>query len=69
LLVGSSSLPSGLDAKVFSVIPRADGTFRLKAGKWPLYRFAGDTAAGEVNGQGSGGAWFAIAPDGALTKN
>jgi predicted lipoprotein with Yx(FWY)xxD motif len=69
LLVGSSSLPSGLDANVFSVITRTDGTFQLKAGKWPLYRFAGDSAAGEISGQGSGGVWFAAAPDGSLIKN
>jgi predicted lipoprotein with Yx(FWY)xxD motif len=30
----------------------------------PLYYFAGDTAAGEIKGQGLGGVWFVVAPDG-----
>ncbi|HVE19094.1 MAG TPA: hypothetical protein VNB52_08415, partial [Ilumatobacteraceae bacterium] len=42
----------------FSIVDRSDGTKQLKAGKWPLYYFSGDTAAGEANGQGSGGVWF-----------
>jgi len=40
----------------------------LKAGKWPLYYFSGDAAAGEANGQRSGGVWFAVAPDATLIK-
>ena len=39
---------------------------QLKAGKWPLYLFAGDAGPGETNGQGSGDVWFASAPDGSL---
>lgn len=66
MIVPSADLPAGLDTNVFSVVERADGTFQLRAGVWPLYRFAGDGAAGDVNGQGSGDAWFAAAPDGSL---
>jgi len=40
----------------------------LKAGKWPLYHFSGDTAAGDTNGQGSGGIWFVVKADGTLVK-
>lgn len=29
-----------------------------------MYRYAKDTAPGQVNGQGVGGTWFAAAPDG-----
>jgi predicted lipoprotein with Yx(FWY)xxD motif len=64
----SDELPAGLDAKVFSVVEGADETYQLKAGKWPLYTFAGDKAAGDTNGQGSGGVWFVVAPDGSLIK-
>jgi predicted lipoprotein with Yx(FWY)xxD motif len=67
-LVGSASVPAGLDAAIFTVIPRSGGRFQLKAGRWPLYRFAGDSAPGDTNGQGSGGTWFAAAPDGSLIK-
>ena len=40
----------------------------MKAGTWPLYRFAGDAAPGDVNGQGSGEVWFVAAPDGSLIQ-
>jgi predicted lipoprotein with Yx(FWY)xxD motif len=66
LTVDGPDLPAGLDADVFSVVERSDGTFQLKAGEWPLYRFAGDAGPGDTNGQGSGGVWFAAAPDGSL---
>lgn len=66
--VESAELPAGLDPGVFSVVDRSDGTFQLAAGTWPLYRFAGDEAAGDTNGQGSGGVWFVVTPDGQLQQ-
>ena len=68
LVVSGDQLPAGLDPHVFSVVARPDGTHQLKAGKWPLYRFAGDSAAGDVNGQGSANSWFVVKPDGTLNK-
>ncbi len=66
IVVESDQLPDGLDAAVFSTVERPDGRFQLKAGDWPLYRFASDIVAGDVFGQGSGGVWFVVAPDGTL---
>jgi predicted lipoprotein with Yx(FWY)xxD motif len=66
--VDGGALPDGLDPAVFSVVERADGTFQLKAGDWPLYRFAGDAAPGDTNGQAAGGVWFVVAPDGTLIQ-
>jgi predicted lipoprotein with Yx(FWY)xxD motif len=68
ITVDSAELPAGLDANLFSVVDRADGSHQLKAGKWPLYRFSGDSAPGDVNGQGSGGSWFVLDPAGKLIK-
>ena len=68
-LVDSADLPAGLDDAVFSVVERPDGTFQLKAGAWPLYRFAGDSAPGDINGQGSGDVWFLATPDGGLVRD
>lgn len=68
LLVDSAELPEGLDAQVFSVVPRSDGTFQLSANGQPLYRFAGDAAPGDTNGQGSGGVWFAVSPTGEMIQ-
>jgi predicted lipoprotein with Yx(FWY)xxD motif len=50
----------------FSIVDRPDGTVQLKAGKWPLYYFSGDTAGGETNGQGSSGNWFVVGADAKL---
>jgi predicted lipoprotein with Yx(FWY)xxD motif len=58
----------GLDATLFSVVDGPDGGRQLKAGTWPLYRFSGDAAPGDVNGQGSGGTWFVVGADGKLIK-
>jgi predicted lipoprotein with Yx(FWY)xxD motif len=66
LTVDGDELPAGLDPNPYRVVERSDGSFQLKAGEWPLYRFAGDAAPGDTNGQGSGGVWFAVAPDGSL---
>jgi predicted lipoprotein with Yx(FWY)xxD motif len=62
-------LPGDLDPELFSVVEREDGELQLVAGKWPLYRFAGDASRGDVNGQGSGGVWFAADPTGGLIKD
>lgn len=56
----------GLDSGIFNAVTRDDGQLQLVAGKWPLYSFAGDTTATDLNGQGSGGVWFAVGTDGAL---
>jgi len=65
---GSPTTGPGLDAAVFSTVARSDGSSQLKAGKWPVYLFSGDSKPGDVNGQGSGGVWFAVAPDGSLYR-
>ncbi|MEE8600525.1 hypothetical protein [Euzebya tangerina] len=67
--VESAEVPEGLDAEVFSVVERTDGTFQLVAGEWPLYTFTGDLEPGDTNGQGSGDVWFAAAPDGSLIQD
>lgn len=66
ILLPSADLPDGLDASLFSVTDAADGGSQLVANGWPLYLFAGDAAPGDITGQGSGGNWFLIAPDGSL---
>ena len=51
--------PSGASASDGSTSPAV-------AGKWPLYSYTGDTAPGDVIGQGSGEVWYVVAPDGTL---
>jgi predicted lipoprotein with Yx(FWY)xxD motif len=52
-----------LDPALFSVV---EG--QLKIGDWPLYTFAGDSAPGDVNGQGVGDVWLAVGPDGQVIE-
>jgi predicted lipoprotein with Yx(FWY)xxD motif len=68
VVTGDIAVGPGLDKGQFSTVARADGSKQLKLGKWPLYYFSGDTAAGETNGQGSGGSWFVIGKDAKLIK-
>jgi predicted lipoprotein with Yx(FWY)xxD motif len=69
LIVDGPDLPAGLDAAVFSVTERTDGTHQLVAGDWPLYTYFEDVAPGDVFGQGSGGAWYVVDPTGELIES
>ncbi len=44
----------------------ADGATQVTYNGHPLYYFAGDSAAGDANGQGLNGVWFVAAPDGSM---
>jgi predicted lipoprotein with Yx(FWY)xxD motif len=66
-IAGETTVDAAVTA-ASKAITRADGSSQLALGKWPVYTFAGDTGPGDVNGQGSGGVWFAVAPDGTLIK-
>lgn len=43
---------------------REDGDTQVTADGWPLYLYSDDEAAGDANGQGVGGTWWVLAPDG-----
>ncbi|MEV5549802.1 SCO0930 family lipoprotein [Streptomyces sp. NPDC052309] len=58
----------GIDKALLGEVTRADGTKQLTIGGWPAYRYAKDTAAGDVKGQGVNGKWYALAPDGKKAK-
>lgn len=61
--------PAG--AGTFGTVDRPDGTTQLTFHGMPLYTFAGDTTAGQANGQGlyQDGLWFAVGPHGAITTS
>jgi predicted lipoprotein with Yx(FWY)xxD motif len=69
LIEGDPVVGDGLDPALFTLVDGAEGGKQLKAGKWPLYRFSGDSGPGDVNGQGSGGVWFVVGADGKLIKD
>ena len=60
---GTAAGGSGVTGTL-STFARADGTSQVAHNGMPLYYFAGDTKAGDTNGQGSGGVWFVATPAG-----
>ncbi|MEO5874937.1 MAG: hypothetical protein ABIS86_12330 [Streptosporangiaceae bacterium] len=54
----------GVSKALVGKVTRTDGSEQLTLGGWPLYRYAKDAEAGDTNGQGVGGTWFAAAPTG-----
>ena len=45
-------------------IETADGEMQVTLNGWPLYYFAGDSAAGDVKGQGVKDVWWGLSPAG-----
>ena len=50
----------GVKQKLIGTVKRKDGRLQVTYNGWPLYRFTGDSAAGDTNGQGQGGVWSVI---------
>ena len=62
LTVGAPVAGDGVNASLFGTITRDDGTVQVAYNGAPLHYFAGDTSAGDTNGQGVGDAWFVAEP-------
>lgn len=58
----------GLNDKLIGFSKRKDGKAQITYGGWPLYTYAKDVKAGEINGQGVGGNWFLLSPKGEIIK-
>ncbi len=58
--------PTGDDAVTaeLGTIDAADGSTQLTVNGFPAYYFAGDSEAGDTNGQGVGGVWWVFGADG-----
>lgn len=56
----------GITKKGYVTFDRPDGIKQQTIDCWPLYTFAGDEAPGDTNGQGVGGTWYAVSPEGKL---
>ena len=67
--VAQVSVGAGLDASKLSVVDRTDGGKQVKYGEYPLYYFAKDAAAGDVNGQGAADKWYVVGADGEPIKS
>jgi predicted lipoprotein with Yx(FWY)xxD motif len=63
LVSGTATAGSGVSASMLGTITRSDGTQQVTYASHPLYFYAGDSAAGQTNGQGInsfGGIWAVV---------
>jgi predicted lipoprotein with Yx(FWY)xxD motif len=60
---GDAPVVDGVTGEV-GTITGVDGATQVTLNGWPLYTFAGDSAAGDVNGQGVNDVWWVLSPDG-----
>jgi predicted lipoprotein with Yx(FWY)xxD motif len=67
-LTGPATAGTGAQAALLSTAMQTNGSAQVTYGGKPLYYFAGDAKAGDTNGQGVGGVWFAVTADGQLVK-
>ncbi|MFJ1703738.1 SCO0930 family lipoprotein [Kitasatospora sp. NPDC088346] len=68
VLMDGTTAGTGVDSAKLGEVTRADGSRQLTVGGWPAYRYSMDTAPGDTKGQGVGGTWNALAPDGSKAK-
>ncbi|MGI5506373.1 COG4315 family predicted lipoprotein [Lentzea sp. CA-135723] len=54
----------GVDKALVGTMKREDGTLQVTLAGRPLYRYVDDEQAGDLNGNGVDGQWFAVAPSG-----
>ena len=62
-VTGAPSKGDGVTAGL-NTFAREGGARQVTAGGWPLYYYAPDGNPGDVKGQGVGGVWWVLAPDG-----
>ena len=71
LTVAKSAKPvagTGVSASKLGTITRSDGTLQVTYNGYPLYFYAGDKKAGQVNGQGAEKKWYVLAPSGTTVR-
>ena len=54
----------GVEASKLGTTSRPDGGTQVTYNGHPLYHFSGDSAPGQTKGQGVGGNWFVVSPQG-----
>ncbi|OIK07701.1 hypothetical protein [Streptomyces monashensis] len=63
VMVQGSVRTMGVEKSLLGTVHR-NGMKQVTLAGWPLYRYTGDTRAGQMNGQRMGGQWYAVTPTG-----
>ncbi|WP_330231192.1 hypothetical protein OHA40_01090 [Nocardia sp. NBC_00508] len=61
---GQSVFAVGVDPQLVGFIERGDGSCQITIEGRPVYYFSKDKLPGDLLGQGVGGTWFAVTPNG-----
>lgn len=61
---GGKVFIAGIAKRDVGFVKRADGRTQLTVGGWPVYLFSKDVKPGDTLGQGVGGTWFGVTPNG-----
>jgi predicted lipoprotein with Yx(FWY)xxD motif len=61
---GSPVQLSGVEEKLVGTVTRADGFVQVTLDGWPLYLFKNDESPADTAGEGVGGNWSVVRPDG-----
>jgi predicted lipoprotein with Yx(FWY)xxD motif len=64
IVEGPADAGQGVDDSMLGTTESTEGTTMTTYNDWPLYYFVDDRAPGDVTGQGDGGVWWVIGPDG-----
>jgi predicted lipoprotein with Yx(FWY)xxD motif len=54
----------GVDAALLGTVEHPDAGTQVVYNGWPLYTFTGDSAPGDINGQGQNDVWYVLDPAG-----
>ena len=71
LLIRAGAKPvagPGLSAAKLGTLTRPDGGLQVTYNGMTLYRYAGDSKAGQANGEAMGGTWYAMSSAGKIVK-
>lgn len=58
----NATFAPSINSSQIGTITRTGGAMQTTYQGWPLYFYAGDSASGQVKGQGVGGTWYVVSP-------
>jgi predicted lipoprotein with Yx(FWY)xxD motif len=67
-VTGQPTGGDGVDASLLGTTERDDGTTQVTYDGHPVYRYSGDAAAGDTNGEGIGGIWHLVSDKGTAVE-
>lgn len=67
-VLGQPTAGSGVEASKLGTIERKNGKTQVTYAGHPLYYYVKDKAPGQTTGQGVGGVWYLVSPDGSAIK-